>query len=388
MDKLLIVAGEHSGDMHAAHLYAQLKEACPHLAFYSAAGEKTAQHATQIVNLVNSAAMGIVEVAKYLPAYFRAFSAIETFIAHERPRAAILVDFPDFNLRLARKVKSLSPGTKVIYYISPQVWAWRKNRVAIIRKYVDRMLVLFKFEEDFYRDCGVQASFVGHPLLEIVKTSPRYDQLLKEYETSTPITLMPGSREKVIRRHLPLFLDVAGRIYGSVKNAHFFIVKPPQVRESLYCSHLKKMPLPSTIVSEDRYDYMRASRFALVSSGTATIETAMLGTPFCIIYAMNPFSFFLLKKMVHAPYAGMINILYGKKVVEEFIQTDARAEPIARHCLQLLGDPSRIREMQKTLQGVRTLLGEQEWSAHSAVRIITETLALPRRAGTKPYHCV
>lgn len=386
MDKLLIVAGEHSGDIYAAHLYTQLKEACPHLALFSAAGEKTARHATQIVNLVNRAAMGIVEVVKYLPAYFRAFSRIEAFIAQEKPRAVILVDFPDFNLRLAQKVRRLSPGTRVIYYISPQVWAWRKNRIGIIKKYVDRMLVLFKFEEDFYRDNGIQASFVGHPLFDIVKTSPRYEELLKEYEAYTPITLMPGSREKVIRRHFPLFLKAAGLIAGSVKNAYFFIIKPPHVRESLYEPYLRKTPVAGIIVSEHHYDYIRASRFALVSSGTATIETAIVGTPFCIIYAMNPLSFFLLKTMVRVPYAGMINILYGKKVVEEFIQTDARAEPIALHCLQSLGDPSRIQDMQKTLQSVRTLLGESEWSAPRAARIIAEALALPQCAGNQPYH--
>jgi lipid-A-disaccharide synthase len=376
MNKILIVAGELSGDLHAARLFIQLKERYPHLELFSAAGDKTAQHSTQIFNLVNIAAMGIVEIIKYLPAYCRAFSTIEKFVSREKPKAVILVDFPDFNLRLARKLKHLSSQTKVIYYISPQVWAWRKNRIQIIKRWVDRMLVIFRFEEDFYRAAGVPAAFVGNPLLEAVKISSDYGRLQSEYATNLPITLMPGSREKVVRRHLPIFLKAAELIAKETNNARFFIIKPPHLNVKLYRPSIDKTSLPIQLIEEHTYDYIKLSKLALVSSGTATVETGILGTPFCIIYRMNPLSFFLLKPMLHTPYAGMINILFGKKVIEEFIQNRARPGLIAGYCLKLLKDPAGIREIEKNLSSLRSLLGEREWNQRTAVDILAQTLAL------------
>jgi len=374
MPKVLIVAGEPSGDLHAAHIFQHIKEQRPDIDLYSAAGTRTARYSAQIYDLVRIAAMGLIEIIRYLPAYFQASGIIESFIRKENPALVILVDFPDFNLRLAQRIKRFSPGTKIIYYISPQVWAWRKSRIKIIQRYVDAMLVIFKFEEDFYRSHGVTVFFVGHPLLETVRTTRKADALRAEFAQRTPITLMPGSRFKVVQKHLPLFLDCARRIARRVPQAHFFIIKPAHLETAVYEPYLKGFSAPYTIVSENPYDHIAASSFALVSSGTATIEVGIVGTPFVILYCMNPVSFRILRTLVRTPYIGMINIIFQKKIVAEFIQQQNNPQAIADFCVQELNDPAALAAFRDTLRQTRTLLGEKEYSSSAAAKKILSFL--------------
>lgn len=370
MSKILIVAGEASGDLHAAHVFRHIKNQRPDITLYSAAGSHTAQYSTQIYDLVQIAAMGLIEIIRYLPLYFKASGIIESFIQKEKPALVILVDFPDFNLRLAQRIKKASPSTTIVYYISPQVWAWRKNRIKIIKRYVDAMLVIFKFEEAFYRSHGVTAFFVGHPFLETVYTTDKKEALRSEFATRTPIALMPGSRLKVIQKHLPLFLDCAQRIRQKIPTAHFFIIKPSHLKETVYADYLKNFAAPYSIVSKNQYDYIAASSFALVSSGTATIEVGILGTPFVILYCLNRISFWILRLLVRTPYIGMINIIFQKKIVEEFIQQQDYPQGIADFCIAKLKDPADLEKLRATLRGTRALLGEKEYSSSAAANKI------------------
>lgn len=372
MHKLLIVAGEPSGDLHASSLLRHIANRTKNITLYSAAGDKTACYSQQVCNLVHRASMGLVEVVKQIPFYFQALAKIERFVKQERPSAVILVDFPDFNLRLAQIIKRTSPQTLVIYYISPQVWAWRMKRVLTIQKYVDRMLVIFKFEEEFYRKHNIPTTFVGHPLLETVGVSSEYEQVRKQYETAIPVALMPGSRIKVIKQHLPVFLEAAAMIHKNIPGTVFFLIKPPNISEDVYMPFLKKYALPIRIISDYTYDYIKVSRFALVSSGTATVEVGILGTPFAILYKMHPLSFFLLKRMVHTDYIGMINIIFKKKVAEEFIQDRCTPENVAGYCINVLQQEQIWEEQKEALAQTRVLLEGSERTVDPADLILEE----------------
>lgn len=232
------------------------------------------------------------------------------------------------------------------------------------------MLVIFKFEEDFYRLHGVTAFFVGHPLLETVRTTQKRDHLRTEFAQRTPIALMPGSRVKVIQKHLPIFLDCAQRIAQQLPRVHFFIIKPVHIDQTMYDPYIRNFSAPYSIISENSYDYIAASSFALVSSGTATIEVGILGTPFIIMYAMNPVSFWILRALVRTPYIGMINIIFQKKIVAEFIQQQNNVQAIADFCIQKLKDPAGLTAFRDCLRQTRDLLGEKEYSSSAAAKKI------------------
>src|SRR4030042_1145131 len=318
---ILIVAGEASGDLHASRLVRAIKEIYPEVNFSGLGGEELKKEGVNLYcNIVDLAVVGFVEVLKHLKEFREIFRNLLKEVDKAKPDLAILVDYPGFNLRLAGELKKR--GVPIIYYISPQVWAWGENRIKTIKKLVDRMLVLFKFEELLYRKYDVPASFVGHPLLDIVEPKSSKEELFREFGlnlNNPTFALLPGSREKEIKTLLPIMLDTAALIYQDL-GAHiqFLILRSEAVKEDLFHKILVRYKLPIRLVSGRTYDGLAASNFALVASGTATLETAILGIPMVILSKVSLPTWLYLKMQIKIPYIGLVNVVKGEKFIAEF----------------------------------------------------------------------
>ncbi|MFH0935674.1 MAG: lipid-A-disaccharide synthase [Candidatus Omnitrophota bacterium] len=372
--KILIVCGEPSGDVNAALLVRGIRQIYPDVKISGVGGEFLRKAGVNIYSDIKDlAVLGLFEALKKLPAFFALKDFLMQKIKKEKPDAVILVDFSGFNLRLAREINNSVP---VIYYISPQVWASRSGRIKTIRKYIRRMIVLFKFEEKFYKKYGIETECAGHPLLDIVKPSMGKKELLdslKFKDSRTTIALLPGSRKSEVQNILPLMLKSAKIIRRKLLgNAQFLIAKSPQVEWDIYNRQISKAgKLDLKVVEGKTYDCLNAADFALVASGTATLETLIMQKPFLIIYRLSLLNYLLYLPQVRVPYIGMVNILAGKKIVPEFIQFGATPQKIAGETLRILKDPARLEQMQKELARAKTLLGEPGASLRAAASVVS-----------------
>ncbi len=322
------------------------------------------------------AVFGLFDALRKLPRFLALKKLILRKISAEKPDCLILVDFSGFNLRLAKAVNKALP---VIYYISPQVWASRPGRLETIKKYIHKMIVLFKFEEEFYRKAGISAEFVGHPLLDSVRPSMGKKEFFNSIglsEGKTTLALLPGSRRQEIEKILPIMLSSAELIRRVLSEAQFVIAKAPAVDWEVYQRKLKKFNLEVKIVEGKTYDCLEAADFALVCSGTATLETALLEKPFCLIYKMCLLNYLLYRPQVRLPYIGMANIIANRKIVPEFIQFNARPKKIAKEVLNILKNPALIQEMRNSLAQVKTALGSTG-AASRAARAILKLIMHP-----------
>jgi lipid-A-disaccharide synthase len=371
---ILIICGEPSGDLNAANLAAALKEIDPSIKISGVGGIALRQAGAEIIyDIKGLACIGLFDVLKKLPKFFILKKLILEKINAEKPDAIILVDFSGFNLRLAKDINKTIP---VIYYISPQVWASRAGRIKSIKRYIHKMLVLFKFEQEFYRRFGIDAEFVGHPLLDIVKPTTGRKEFLTELGFSrlkTTIALLPGSRKQEIEHILPVMLKTSLLITEHLPDAQFVIAKPPQVDLNIYSRIMDNLKLNLRIVEGKTYDCIEAADFCLVASGTATLETSILQKPFAVIYKMNVLNYLLYRPQVRVPYIGMVNIVAKRKVVPEFIQFKARPKKISKVVLRILNNPSEIQRMKSDLAQVKSSLGEKG-ASHRAARIIVDFL--------------
>lgn len=371
---ILIVCGEPSGDLNAANLIQGIKQIYPEVKISAVGGELLRKAGANIYcDIKGLAVLGLFDALKKLPSFFALKSFLMQKIEKERPDAVILVDFSGFNLRLAKEINNSVP---VIYYISPQVWASRSGRIKTIKKYVSKMLVLFKFEEKFYKKHGIDADFVGHPLLDIVKPSMGKKELLdslKFKDSKTTIALLPGSRKAEIENILPVMLRSAKiirrKLLGGVQ---FLLAKCPQVEWALYNRIVgKTAKLDLQIVEGKTYDCLNAADFALVGSGTATLETLIMQKPFVVIYRLSLLNYLLYLPQVRIPYIGMVNILAGKKIIPEFIQFGATPQRIAKEAAGILKDPGKLEEMKRGLARAKTLLGEPGAASRTAQAVIS-----------------
>jgi lipid-A-disaccharide synthase len=289
-----------------------------------------------------------------------------------KPDAVILVDYPGFNLRLAKKLKKMN--VKVIYYISPQVWAWKEKRVELIKKYTDKMLVLFRFEKDFYTKHGIDVDFVGHPLLDSVKvtTTKRtlfYSLGFSEHKLS--IGILPGSRQREIDLLLPKMLQAAEILYKKHTNMQFLILKASTININELYKHLEGKKLPVKIIGDLKtYDGLNACDVCMVASGTATLETAILNKPMVVVYETSLVTWWLAKLFIKIPYIGLVNVVAGKKVVPECIQYDAGPERIAQELHDIYINELRIAEIKSELIKVKQALGEPGASERAASKIL------------------
>ena len=370
MTSILIVAGESSGDKHASGLVREFRKTDPRAAFFGVGGPRLAEAGTEIlVPMKDLAVMGLFEVAAHLLRIRRIFGRLERAARERRPDAAVLVDSPDFNLRLARKLERL--GIPVLYYISPTVWAWRPGRLKTIKAFVSRMLLIFPFEEEIYRRAGIPATFVGHPLMESVRSSLSRTEFFVKYGLDPRrklITLLPGSREGEVARHMPVLIRAIPLLRQAFE-AQFAIV----LAESLGSAWLDKTypdrPPDVHVLTRDGYDAMAAADLVLSACGTANLETALLGTPFIAFYRLSPLTYALGRRLVKISRYSIVNILAGRPLVPELIQGRLTAENILAEARAVLESPRRQAELKAEFKKLAGILGEKKASVNAAVEL-------------------
>ncbi|MEW5758643.1 MAG: lipid-A-disaccharide synthase [Candidatus Omnitrophota bacterium] len=367
--KVFIVAGELSSDTYAANLVKSIKLINPAIDFYGLGGKKMSDVGVKIYhNLVDLAVVGFFEVLKNYPKFKAIFNDTLSIIDILKPDCIILIDYPGFNLRLAKEIKKRK--IKIIYYISPQVWAWGKGRIKLIKKYVDKILVIFKFEEDFYKKYGIDATFVGHPLLEFL---PKYIKQSSENK----IAVLPGSRIKEINFNLPIMLKSIRLIKEQLPLYKFVLIKTPTVAQTEFDKFLNRLDTNIEIVEKNHYEEFSKCSFAIVASGTATVETAILEIPFVIVYRISNLTAFFLKHMIKIPYIGMVNILAGKKIIEEFLQEKAIPEKIADYTINILNNPVEIIKIKYALKNIKGILqySPNTSASETAAKIILQQIS-------------
>ena len=356
----MIVAGEQSGDVYGGELAAALR-AKSDLEVFGCGGEAMRQGGAEtVVDMREFAMVGITEVFSGLPRAYRAFNRIVAEVDRRRPRLAVLIDSPSLNLRLAKRLKERN--VPVVYFVSPQIWAWKKWRMKQIQQRVDKMLCIFDFEEDIYRRAGVPVEYVGHPLVDSVKASVSREEFFTRAELDpsiTTIAILPGSREKVVDFNLPTMLDCASRL-ALTRKVQFVVAAAPSLDPEWMKARVEKCYVgraPLRTLTGSTPEALRYADLGIVSSGTATVVAALLECPMIVVYRVAPFSWFMGKFLVDVPFYSMVNLLAGRAVVPEMFQNDFRAGPLAERCSHLLDNTQARAEMIRELRAIRPRLG-------------------------------
>jgi len=350
--RILISAGEASGEMYGAGLIEALHRRDPSLEFFGVGGARMrAAGCDTIVDAKDLAVVGITEILSHLPRIYGRFHKLIAEADRRRPDLAIVIDSPAFNWRVARQMRKR--GIPVVYYVCPQFWAWRQGRVKLLRKYVDKALVIFPFEEKFYRDRGVNATFVGHPLADLPRPTVSREAYAAAngLDTSKPwITLMPGSRIKEVRMNLPTILESAGRLGPAYE---FLLPVAPTLDRSLLERWIGEIPIH---LVPEALPALAHSRAGIIASGTATVEAAIMGTPFVMVYRVTPLTYMLGKPRVKVSHFAMVNLIAGKEVVPELVQQDFTADNVVSKLSTILPDGPVRDKMIQNLATVRTAL--------------------------------
>jgi lipid-A-disaccharide synthase len=358
--EILISAGEASSDMYAARLATALR-ARTGARLFGMGGKRMAEAGVELIaDYHQVAVVGISEVLHKIPTVVGVQRKIASEAVRRRAALVILVDSPGTHLGVARRLKN--NGIRVGYFIGPQVWAWRPGRVRVVKRLVERMVVIFPFEEAIYREAGVSVNFVGHPLVDVVKASMSRTEFAERHglDAGRPIvTLLPGSRRSEIERHYPLIMEACERLSREAQTRgaiQFVLAAAPALETELFAPYAKP-GVSVTRVEGATYDALSAADCAIVASGTATVEAALLGTPMVVVYRVSPTSAFVLKRMVRSPFIAMVNLIAGRRVVPELIQDQFTSEAVVEEVRKLLESPAARDEMKAGLAGVRTRLG-------------------------------
>ncbi|MDP3041931.1 MAG: lipid-A-disaccharide synthase [Candidatus Omnitrophota bacterium] len=374
IEKILIVCGEPSGDLLAANLVGAIKKLNPDIKISGLGGTHLARTGCEIFcDIKGLSVMGFFDVLKKLPKFLKLKKFILRKIDTDKPDAIILVDFSGFNLRLACAINKRLP---VIYYVSPQIWASRGGRINCIKKFISMLVVLFKFEENFYRQRQIQTTCVGHPLIDLVNPSAEKQDFRNSFGIDPAkkiIALLPGSRKQEVKLILPLMLKAAQLINKVIPDTQFIIAKSPNLDTQLYLNVCKNIVLDLKIVNGLTYDCLNIAQASLVCSGTATLEAAIMQKPFVIVYKTNLLNYLLYRPQIKIPYIGMVNIVAGRKIVPEFIQFGAQPKMIAKSIIELLENPFSANRMSQELKTVKDSLG-QPGAADRAAKLILEFL--------------
>ena len=353
---VMIIAGEASGDLHGSHLVMAMHKRNSDLFFYGIGGRALRDAGVKIlVNAEELSVVGITEVFSKLTGILKGISIAKRSLKRMRPDLLILIDFPDFNLHVATTAKKLK--IPVLYYISPQVWAWRPGRVNKIGKLIDHMAVILPFEQQFYRKHNIPVTFVGHPLLD---KSYATDNICSKITTdASVIGLLPGSRDREIARHLPVMLEAAGLISRQAGKVKFIISLAPSVEREHIENIVKnyKVIIDFDIVADSVDKVFRQCKLVVAASGTVTLEAAIFGTPMLIIYKVSPISYWLGKIMIKVNNIGLVNLIAGKEIVPELVQSKASPKNIADTALNMLNDASGLERLRNELLGARESLG-------------------------------
>jgi lipid-A-disaccharide synthase len=375
MKKVLLSAGEVSGDLHGAHLIEAIQRIDPQIRFFGMGGEGLKSKGMEILFEAHRlSVVGITEALSKIPTVFLALRELRHWMERERPDLLILIDFPEFNLRLAKMAHYL--GVPVLYYISPQIWAWRRGRVKSIAKYVRKMIVFLPFEDSFYREEGVDVSWVGHPLLDIVKPTLIREEAFQKLGLDSKrrtIGLLPGSRKEEVRRHLPILLRTALLLQKEIPELQFVIPLAPAISEEEARPFIETIPIEVRMVKGFVYDVMNLSELLLLASGTATLEAAILEKPMVILYKVSFLSYWIGRGLIRVRHIGLVNLLAGQEIVKELIQKEATPEKMAKEALRLLKDQTFYQRVVTSLRAVRKNLGEPG-AAQRAAQIVLSLL--------------
>ncbi len=345
---ILMVAGDPSGDQHGAALARELKKRDPTLKISALGGTHLREAADQFLfPLVGLGGFGFWEPLLKLSKLWKAWRQVKISLREDPPQVVVPIDYYGFNIHVARLAKA--QGIPVVYYISPQVWASRPRRLQELAKVLNKMLVIFPFEEMLYRQAGVPVSFVGHPLLDRVPSPTGPNGTIS-------IGLLPGSRQSVAARHLPILIQTAQRLRQQLPHAQFILFRPSEIPESFYQPFVASAPW-LRITFDPQYEQRKKLSLAITVSGTASLENTLLGVPMIVMYKLSALTFAIARRIVRLPYVAMPNILAGKTVVPELLQTDATPDKLAAAAKSLLDDPASIRHMRDDLLAQRARLG-------------------------------
>ena len=367
MSSILIVAGENSGEKHGANLVRQFKRLPPAFSFYGIGGNHMAeQGVTLLYSVEELAVVGIFEVITHLPRIRKIFHQIKKETIEKRPVAAVLIDSPDFNLRLAKHLKKLS--IPVLYYISPTVWAWRKKRLNTIKKVVDKMLLIFPFEEKIYTEYGIPAAYVGHPLKERMKISSTKEEFFQRYRLDPKkklVAILPGSRKSEVKFHMPVLTQTLKKLRQEF-DPLFILPLAENLTEAYMRSFLRDIPIDVNILPKDGYEAMAYSDIALSSCGTANLEAALLGTPVVAFYRLSPLTYYSAIKLMKIKHFSIVNILAGKKIIPELIQQDFTVGNILNETRKILSSERIRSEIKAEYEKINIALGEQVASENAS----------------------
>ncbi|MBI2213702.1 MAG: lipid-A-disaccharide synthase [Acidobacteria bacterium] len=366
--KLAVITGEASGDLHASEVVRHLRELDPELRAFGFGGDRLRAQGVELLHDIRELGIvGLFNVIRHIPMFKRVFREIVERIEAERPDAVLLVDYPDFNLRLAKACRAR--GLKIAYYISPQLWAWRKGRIHEIRKNIDEMIVVFPFEEKLYRDHGVSVTYVGHPLLEQLENVRRLDRPAPRPGELLRVALLPGSRRHEIDTLLPSMLD-AVEVLGASRPVEAFVVQAPTIDRS----HLEKFVASSNVPVAIRSGLDRRAivdaDVAICASGTATLETGIIGVPMVVVYKLTALSYALARRLVKLPNFALVNIVAGERIVPELLQDEVCGPEIAA-AVSALCEPETHAATRLRLSALREKLGGAGASRRAAEKIVT-----------------
>jgi lipid-A-disaccharide synthase len=372
MKNILLIAGEASADLYGSFLISSLKEQSKEELYFSGLGGDKMQSAGMhiLYDFTKEAGTGL-DPLKRLTQFARIFRQIINYAKNNKPDVAVLIDLPDFNIRLAKHLKRLS--IPVVYYISPQVWAWRKGRIKTIAKVVDKMLVIFDFEKPLYEKYNIPVTFVGHPLLDVIK-DPGYKKIEARKNLGIPhdalaIGFLPGSRKSEFTRHFPIMLKAAELISRKNPSAIFVLACAPQITKELIDKCSNKTSIKFNSYFNQTYDVMRSSDLMLTASGTATVEAAIFSTPIIVIYKVSFITASILGPLIKTPYYAMVNIIAHKKIVPELMQSQATPENIAKEVMIFL-EGDNLKNISSELLKVRGKLGFPGASQRTALEIL------------------
>ncbi|MBU4312232.1 MAG: lipid-A-disaccharide synthase [Candidatus Omnitrophica bacterium] len=357
--RIMIIAGEASGDLQAANLVKSLRSLNPQIEIFGIGGKCMKDAGVDIIyDIVEIAVIGFVEVLKHISIFRKIFNKLVGLLDTRKPDVVILVDYPGFNLRFAKKAKE--KNIPVIYYISPQIWAWGKERISEIKKCVDKMIVIFGFEEELYKEVGVKVSFIGHPFLDSVRPLWKKEETIKHLHLnhdSIKIALLPGSRTIEVERHLPQMLKACEKIKEKLPDVEFMLSRRQELDKSIYNKIISSSKIKPHSLENRPYEIMEVADLVIVSSGSATLETAIMQRPMVVIYKTSLITWLFAKNLIKIPDIGLVNIVAGKRIVPELVQFQVNAENIAKEALEILKDKRKQEEIKENLRQVKQKLG-------------------------------
>lgn len=375
--KIMIISGEPSGDLHGANLAQSLKDLDNDIRLFGIGGERMRNNGVEIYwDIKDLAILGLVDVVIRYRKLRHIQKDLLGLLRSETPDAIVLIDYPDFNLRFAKRAFNF--GIPILYYIPPQLWAWRKGRIKQIKRFIDKVIVIFRFEEDIYKDFNIPVHYVGHPLLDIVKPGLSRSEFIKGLkglnQAEGIIAILPGSRKKEIKTLLPILSRTAELIYKEFPQFKFLISKSDLVEESMYEHILKKYSFPRWLIKNHTYEIIDTCELALVASGTVTLEAAILKKPMIITYKINLLEYLLVKPLMLLKDIGLVNVIAKKRIVPEFLQFDAKPELIAKKAISLLTNKEEYNRIKQALNQIEDAL-YPKGASKKAAEIILDHLS-------------